>query len=149
MKIQVEKWTFDGEKSYKIIQAEKCCDKILNSEVIVLNDDYENGDDSDYGVKLEKYEHYWDYEDEINQYTYEPIKYCPYCGEKIEISIVNTIDKTKEYLELIKRREELWNKAIKTDSRKKSDKLREESYALDKVINELYYSDGLDNINNK
>ena len=149
MKIKVEKWTFDASRSYRIVQSEKCCDKILNSEVIVLNDDYENGDDSDYGVKLERYEHYWDYEDEINQYTYEPIKYCPYCGEKIEINIVNTIDKTEEYLELIKRREELWNKAIKTDSRKKSERFREESYALDKVINELYYSDGLDKINNK
>lgn len=144
MKIQVEKWTFDGEKSYKIVQGEKCCDKILSSQVIVLNDDYENGDDTDYSVKLENYSVEWDYDGEQEIYTYEPIKYCPFCGGKIEIKITNTIDKTEEYLELNNKREELWNKAIRTDSMKKSKKLREEVYALDKIVNELYYSDGLD-----
>lgn len=146
MKIQVEKWIFDGERSYKIIQAEKCCDKILNSQVVVLNDEYENGDDTDYSVKLQKYEHYWDYEDEIEDYTYEPIKYCPFCGEEIEIEIVNTVDKNEEYPELKNKRKELWDKYKNTDSIKELQSLKPIINSLDKEINEMYECDGLSEI---
>ena len=142
MKIKVEKWTFDGSKSYRIVQAEKCCDEILNSETVVLNYEYENDDDTDYCVKLVKGE--WEYYSENYDYTYEKIKYCPFCGSKIEIEIVNTVDKTEEYFELKEKRKTLWSKCNKTDSKRESEELRIEVGILDSKINAMYNNDGLD-----
>lgn len=140
MNIKVEKWEFDGKRSYKILELTKCCDKITKSEVVTLRDEYENGDDSDYSVKLiEDQEAVLSGDDDW--YSYERINFCPFCGEKIDIEIVNTIDKTEEYLELKQDRSELWEKCRKTDSKKKESQLREQIYELDKKINEMYVND--------
>lgn len=143
MNIKVEKWEFDGERSYKILELTKCCDKITKSNVITLRDEYENDDDLDYSVKLRDVNYEYDnYDRDYYDYTtYESIQYCPFCGEKIDIEIVNTIDKTEEYLELKQDRSELWEKCRKTDSKKKESQLREEIYELDRKINEFHIND--------
>lgn len=143
MKIKAEKWIFEGERSYKVINSEKCCDKILDSKVVVLNDEYENGDDTDYSLKLVN--EYYTYD--IEGYSsYEPIKYCPFCSSKIDIEIVRSIDKTEEYIEIRQKRVELWNEHNKTDSKKKAQELREEIRLLDEEINNLHYSDGIEDL---
>lgn len=143
MNIKVEKWEFDGERLYKILELTKCCDKITKSNVITLRDEYENDDDLDYSVKLRDVNYEYDsYDRDYYDYTtYESIQYCPFCGEKIDIEIVNTIDKTEEYLELKQDRSELWEKCRKTDSKKKESQLREEIYELDRKINEFHIND--------
>lgn len=145
MRIKISKWCFDDTHSYKIKSLTECCDKIMNSNVITLVEDYENGDDSDYSVKLREINYEYDsYDDTYDDYTtYESIKYCPFCGEKIYIEIVEVIDKDKEYSELTQLRDELWNKYKKTDSIKKSNKLQQEVRELDKKINELYMNNDL------
>ena len=142
MNIKVEKWEFDGERSYKILELTKCCDKITKSNVVTLTEDYENGNDTDYSVKLADMRIQWvDFDDWDEYYTYERINFCPFCGEKIDIEIVNTIDKTEEYLELKLQRDGFWAKANKTDSRKREATLREQAYELDKKINEFHIND--------
>ena len=140
MKIEVSKWIFGGTCSYKIKSLTKCCDEIINSNVITLAYDYENDDDSDYSVKLrENHTEYDSYDHSYDDYTtYESIKYCPFCGEKINIKIVEVIDKNDEYLELTQTRDELWDKYKKTDSIKKANKLQLEVRELDRKINEIH-----------
>lgn len=145
MKIEVSKWIFDSTHSYKIKSLVKCCDEIINSDVVTLVEDYENGDDTDYSVKLRNVNYEYDsYDDTYDDYTtYESIKHCPFCGERIDIEIVEIIDKNEEYLKLTQLRDELWNKYIKTDSIKKSNKLQQEVRELDKKINEIHMNDDL------
>lgn len=140
MKIEVSKWIFDDTCAYKIKSLTKCCDEIINSDVITLANDYENGDDSDYSVKLRDVNYEYDsYDGDYYDYTtYESIQYCPFCGERIDVKIVEIIDKNDEYLELTQTREELWDKYKKTDSIKKSNKLQLEVRELDKKINEIH-----------
>ena len=141
MNIKVEKWEFDGKKSYRIVELTKCCNKITESNVVILTDDYENGDDTDYSVKLMETQIVYDYDDCYETYLYEHINFCPFCGEKIDIEVVKIVDKTEEYLSLKTQRDELWKKVMKTDSKKKEAKLREQIYELDRKINELHIND--------
>lgn len=138
MHIKVEKWEFDGERTYKIIGLTKCCDEITNSDVITIRNEYENDDDTDYSVKLI---------DNLNFYDddwsciYKHINFCPFCGERINIEIVNTVDKTEEYLELEQARKELWDKCRNTDSKRETSQLQNQIYELDRKINELHSDD--------
>ena len=145
MKIEVSKWVFDDAHSYKIKSLTKCCDEIINSDVVTLVEDYENGDDTDYSVKLREANYEYDsYDDTYDDYTtYESIKHCPFCGERIDIEIVEIIDKNEEYSKLTQLRDELWNKYKKTDSIKKSNKLQQEVRELDRKINEIHMNDDL------
>ena len=67
-----------------------------------------------------------------------PIQFCPHCGEKIEISVVEEIDVSDKYNELTKQREELWKKCQRTDSKKKESELRKQVRKLDDQINDFY-----------
>lgn len=67
-----------------------------------------------------------------------PIHFCPHCGEKIEISVVEEIDVSDEYNGLTKKRKELWEKCQRIDSKKKESELREQVSDLDNQINDFY-----------
>jgi hypothetical protein len=146
MKIKVEKWIIDDNTSYKILSIEQCCDKIIKSENISINnelDDFnpyykDNTKDINYSVKLIKNEYGYDGR---NDTYYETINYCPWCGEKIEIEIINTIDKTEEYKSLQQERNLLWGKCCRTDSKKKEYELQSKVTELDKKINSMLISD--------
>lgn len=79
--------------------------------------------------------------DEFEQTDNYPIQFCPHCGEKIEISVVEEIDVSDKYNELSKQREELWKKCQRTDSKKKESELREQAIKLDNQINDSYELD--------
>lgn len=145
MKIELIKLKFSGTHVYKYKPFTHCCDEIQSDKAIVFTDeDLVHSDD------------YWDYEGYIPQFctshtevitSYEgeweqtdnyPIQFCPHCGEKIEISVVDEIDISDKYDELIKQRDELWKKCQRTDSKKKESELREQVGKLDKQINYFY-----------
>ena len=130
MKIEVEKIMFDNNEGvqYKIVNIDKCCDEILN------NSDYVDISGDNYIDEIENY---------LDNYNVK-IKYCPFCGEKIEIVIVNTVDKNEEYNKLQKERDTLNDKRRNTDSKKEEQKLNEEIKELDNKINAFYESDGFD-----
>lgn len=146
MKIKVEKWITDEyNKSYKIISIDKCCDKLINSKNICIANEsdefetyYDDETDDNYSVKICREEK--DYEG-WTDYFYESIKYCPHCGEKIEIEIVNTVDKQEELEQLRKERDLLWKKCCKTNSKKKEHELQQQVRELDNKINYIHISD--------
>jgi hypothetical protein len=149
MKIKVEKWIVDGTISYKIVSIDKCCDKLVNSSLTSINTAYDRyqcydyGNDNIYSVKLINIESTYDSEDRdyYNETNYEEIEFCPWCGEKIEIEIVNTINKTDEYKVLQQKRDILWGKCRKTDSKNKEQELLKQVRELDVEINDMLTSD--------
>lgn len=149
MEIKVEKWIVDGNVSYKIVSIDKCCDKLVNSRITSINTAYDRyqcydyGNDNIYSVKLIDDENEYDSEDGgyYNETSYEEIQYCPWCGSRIEIEIINTINKTEEYKSLQKERDLLWDKCRKTDSKKKGQDLQEQVRLLDIQINNMLISD--------
>lgn len=145
MKIELIKLKFNYTCSYKYKPFTHCCKAIQNDKAIVFT-----------GEDLVHLDTYWEdekyipqfctshtevitsYEDEFEQTDNYPIEFCPHCGEKIEISVVDEIDVSDKYNELTKQREELWKKCQRTDSKKKESELREQVGKLDKQINDFY-----------
>jgi DNA-directed RNA polymerase beta' subunit len=149
MNIKVEKWIVDDCISYKIINIDKCCDKLINRKNISVNteyDEYEAYDKQDYSVKLIRGESVCDGDYDYMDYYYETIEFCPFCGEKIIIEVINEINKTNEYKSLREQRELLWNKCKKTDSKKKYEELYKQVSELDNSINYLLMSDDFDDL---
>ncbi len=81
------------------------------------------------------------YEDEWEQTDNYPIQFCPHCGEKIEISVVEEIDVSDKYNELTKQRKELWKKYQRTDSKKEDYELTKQVRKLDYQIDDFYELD--------
>ena len=145
MKIELIRLKFDNIHSYKYKPFTHCCDEIQNDKAIVFT-----------GEDLVHLDTYWEderyiprfctshtevitsYEDEWEQTDNYPIQFCPHCGEKIEISVVDEIDVSDKYNELSKQREDLWKKCQKTDSKKEECELRKQVRKLDDQINDFY-----------
>lgn len=79
-----------------------------------------------------------DWEDSWLKEDYYKVDFCPHCGEKIEISIVDEIDANEKYRELTFERNELNEKRRKTDSKKKEYELTQKIQELDRLINDFY-----------
>jgi len=147
MKIQAQEIRFDGEKSYKVVGFEKCCDSILNHDSVDLNKACcELLGKVGYSVKLVETTVDYDYyeSDTDIDYLYSKIDYCPFCQEKIEVEIVDIVDLSDRYFSLKNNRKDLWEKHNKTDSIKKQSELKQQVRELDDKIDEFYNSDGFD-----
>lgn len=144
---------FNDTYSYKYKPFKHCCDEIQNDKAIVFtgedlvcNDTFglvvRDSDDNIIPQFCTSHtETFNSCGDEYEQTDNYPIKFCPHCGEKIEISIVDEIDVSDKYNELSKQREELWKKCQKTDSKKKEAELREQVEKLDEQIDSFYWLD--------
>lgn len=153
MKIELIKLKFNDTCSYKHKPFTHCCDEIQNDKAIVFtgedlvcNDTFglvvRDSDDNIIPQFCNSYtETFNSWGDEYEQTDNYPIKFCPHCGEKIEISVVEEIDVSDKYNELTKQREELWKKCQRTDSKKKEAELREQVRKLDNQINSFYWLD--------
>lgn len=149
MKIDLIKLKFNDTYSYKYKPFTYCCDEIQNDKAIVFTDEDINdigGEYEDDGVSIPQFctsytEVITSYEDEWEQTDNYPIQFCPHCGEKIEILVVDEIDVSDKYNELSKQRENLWKRCQATDSKKKEAELREQVRRLDNQINSFYWLD--------
>ena len=148
MKIELIKLKFNDTHSYKYKPFKYCCDEIQNDKAIIFTgEDLIHSDDSlDDGSYIPRFctsytEIITSYEDEWEQTYNYPIRFCPHCGEKIEILVVDEIDVSDKYNELTKQREDLWKKCRRTDSKKKEAELREQVGNLDSQINGFYELD--------
>lgn len=151
MKIELVKLQINGTYSYKYKPFEYCCKAIQNDKAIVFTDeDLVCGDlfglvirDSDKNIIPQlctSHTETWrSWGDEFEQTENYPIKFCPHCGKKIKIEVVNEIDASEKYNELSRQREELWQKCQRIDSKKKELKLREQVKKLDDRINNFYW----------
>lgn len=153
MKINVIQREFNNTKSYKICDCKYCCDGIKKLPCIdfyfentrnsdnLIEDNYGYG--KSLGVMLKNEVEYSDWGDSfIEEYFYK-LNYCPICGEKIEVDIVDNIDVTSEYERLSKERDEVHKKWTKTDSIKKKSELQSKRQRLDQEIEEFYWTDSL------
>ena len=159
MKIQVIQREFESHgsinKSYKICDCKYCCDGIkrlpninfyfkeANNTDNPIEDDYGYG--QDLGVMLEEVTEYHDWGDTFTEEYYYKLNYCPICGEKIEVEIVDNVEVTNEYERLSKERDEVHKKWIKTDSIKKKNELQSKRQELDREIESFYWTDSLPN----
>lgn len=87
-------------------------------------------DNGDYNYD-DEWESYYE-----EEYSYEPIYYCPKTGEKIEFIIENIIDKTLENLQLEKDLKDL----SKTRKSKKRDELEKEIYDKIQKLNSSHFN---------
>lgn len=145
MKIKVEKWIIDEDVSFKIVDIEKCCDKLINSKYVSVNNEYDGNDDK-YTVKIhgkefDNWNNDYYYNDYYSNDYYDVINFCPYCGSPINMKIINTIDKTKEYNAWRKERNILWDKCQTTDSKREEELLREQIQEIDEKTNKMLSSD--------
>lgn len=131
MKVELIKHLFDGHTGFKILSLANCCKKIADCPVIdVFVDDVDIPI-----VAIEETRHIHDWDDEYNlTYLYE-IKRCPFCGKKIDVSVIREEDITDEYFSLKKKRNELWDKYYNSDSMKEREELHKEVIDLDNKIN--------------
>jgi hypothetical protein len=91
---------------------------------------------------------YSDWGDTFTEEYFYKLNYCPICGEKIEIEIVDNVDVTNEYEQLSKERNEIRKKCMKTDSKKKARELELQRRELDMKIESFYQTDSLPNMEN-
>lgn len=145
MKIELIKLKFNKTHSYKYKLFKHCCEKIQNDKAIIFtSEDLVHGDDCwDDERYIPRFctshvEIITSYEDEWEQTDNYPIQFCPHCGKKIEISVIDEIDISEKYDELFKLHKELWQKCQKTDSKKEEFALREQVRKLDDQINDFY-----------
>lgn len=137
MKIELIRQKFDRSMRYKYKPFQYCCDNLQNNPCVEFTDqEYE--DERIPVFALVKHEVFTDWEDEYEQEIYYEIKFCPFCGEPIEISVVGEEDVDDVFKDLRKQREELWEKYKHTDSKKKSQELYEKVHELDNQIDWFY-----------
>lgn len=169
MKIEVIKHTFDGETQYKYKPFEYCCEELKRNDYINLEYEYDNYcnlcekedcinckyDLDDTGRKLAMMIRYDDTHPEPweNYYTTDtylfPIKFCPFCGEPIEIVCVGEVDKTEEYLKLCSLLDNIRKDIRKTDSKKKEAELTKVERELRYKVEEFHYLSEYKEVNAK
>ena len=140
MKIELIEQKIGNSRGYKFKPFKYCCEKLKDNEIIDLVDEYTYDDYGDPvpSVAIEQTEMLHDWEDEWEEHTYYKIDYCPFCGEEIEIAIVDKEDVSEIYAKLDAERKEVWRKYCRTDSRRKSNELSETVHNLDDAMNWFY-----------
>lgn len=161
MKIKViqREFSIDGisNKAYRICDCEYCCEGIKQLPNINFHfESTENTDnpiegeyeeDRDLGIMLQNdittYDP-WEHDDlgYTDSYFYK-FNYCPICGEKIEVEIVDNVDVSNEVEDLTREYKVIGDKIKKTDSIKKRTAYYMERHNIDKKINSYYVTDTL------
>nr|WP_270249161.1 hypothetical protein [Coprococcus catus] len=146
MKIDLIKLKFNGMTSYKYKPFKYCCDEIQNNKCIEFtNEDVVKpvGDVDDNGYYIPQFctantEIIGSWDDEFERTDNYPIQFCPHCGEKIEINVVNEVDVSEKFKKLSMQCDELWKKCNKTNSNKREIELLNQFFKLNKQVNEYY-----------
>ena len=128
---------------YKILSYKKCCKKFCSDKNIVLRDNWQDGSYKPV-ISIEWKEKYWSYEDEMYNTIDKDIKFCPYCGKKIELNVVEKEDCELKYQELEKESNKLLDIANHTDSKTKEREFRNKANnVIGKQIEYLLTNDEL------
>lgn len=142
MKIELIELKFDGYVAYKYKPFEYCCREMEeNSCILFTNEDIVNlsdlGDDSPrFCTSMTR--RFEDWDDEWEQDENYAIRFCPHCGEKIEISVAEELDVSGKFNELSEKCKKLWDESRRTDSRRKARKLENEAVELGRKIDGFY-----------
>lgn len=159
MKIIAKKIKVNDDTFYKYFKPKYCCIAMEKNPMIDIYNEYSDNylckgcesldcigcefEDTGrvFGMFLSEEIEVYDWGDSWPENYFYPIKYCPFCGEPIEIEITETIDKTVEVEllenELSKLRKQLWS----CDSKKKCSELEKRIRSLSEIV-EYYYMTG-------
>ena len=158
MEIKAKQIIVDRSTSYKYYKPKFCCKALEENPRIVISNEYPDNylcrtcetiechgcdykTDETFGIFFYISEEVQDWEDTWPEDYYYPLKFCPFCGEPIEVDVIETIDKTEEAEKVsevaTKLRKQLWA----CDSKKKCAELEKETRNLDDIVN-YYYSTG-------
>lgn len=145
MKIELIKQTFANGRGYKYKPFDYCCRKIKTNPRIVFADERCSEDENwseDYIPAFmiwhsEIFTEEWG--ENYERSVYYKIDRCPFCGEPIEISVVGEEDMDDVYKSLTMKREELWTRYNRTDSKNKARLLRKRVQELDDKIEWMYH----------
>lgn len=142
MKIEIIKQNFGDECGYKYKPMSLCCEKLKRNPVIglVVNEyDINENYISEPQFCITDYDEWTEWGEDFEQDNYYPIKFCPFCGEKIETEIIKEEDVTNEYDRIRRERDILWKGSQVTDSKSKAADLMNKVYEMDGKIS--YYNE--------
>lgn len=144
MRIELVKQKFNDSRGYKYKPFQYCCNKLSDSTVIEFSNECPNESgmcDEDGHIPqmmIHESEMVYSYGDEWQQDGYYPIRFCPFCGEPIEVDVISVEDKTEYYNRLKQDRGTVWEKCRETDSKTEEQNLLKQRNKLDNLINSLY-----------
>lgn len=141
MKVEIIKQNLGDECSYKYKPMSFCCHELARSPVIELvagEYDVTKNYILEPRFCITDYDEWTEWEEDFKQDNYYPIKFCPFCGEKIETEIIREEDVSDEYARLERERDILCKGARVTDSKSKEEDLRRKVRELDNKLD--YYN---------
>lgn len=139
MNLRLKEFNVDGYLSYKIIELKKCCDAIMNYSFIDLTSsmDFAPSIGISQGIEITDSETSW-YDVE-----HESIRFCPFCGEEIFLSIDEQEDVTECYNELQSQETKTRKKSREVDSKKKEAEYLELASAYSDELNFYLTNDSI------
>lgn len=145
IKIHFKDKNLGDEFTYKYLPFEYCCGKLKAFEKIIFCEELDALDPNDtiddtdrvyprFAFCTEEYDPW----EELPYDYYYKIDYCPFCGEKININIVNEIDKTEAYTNLDNRLVFLKYEVSQTDSVKAKTLFEKEIDEIRKKMDDMW-----------
>lgn len=142
MKVEIIKQNLGDEVNYKYKPMSFCCEKLARNPLIELvSDEYDVTENYILEPRfcIADYEKWTEWEEEFSRDDYYPIKFCPFCGEKIETEIIREEDVSDEYARLERERDILCKGIRVTDSKSKEEVLRRKVREMDEKT--AYYNE--------
>ena len=138
MKIDLVKINLGDSYEYKFKKYEPCCDDILDNPCIDFTNYNLTGETPDNEPRycLTNNESC----DDAAWCENYPIKFCPHCGEPIEIKTVEVIDRSEKFSALVKKREELLKRIRELRNSSKSKNTSDnnsQNISMEKLYEEL------------
>lgn len=108
MKVEIIKQNLGDEVSYKYKPMSFCCHELARNPLIELvAGEYDVTENyiSEPQFCIADYDEWTEWEEDFKQDNYYPIKFCPFCGEKIETEIIREEDVSDGYAQLERERD--------------------------------------------
>lgn len=139
MKFVFERNSVNGNDYYRIKKSEACnCLKSLNMVVVGREYDQNNHGDRSCGVFIERCETVQSWGDEWENVYYYKINCCPICKKEIVVDVIEGKDYTEDYKKLESERDEVLKKAMRCDSKKRTEELLKKRNELDRQLESFF-----------
>lgn len=143
MKVDLVELKINEDNYYKYKPFKYCCAKIRDNpcigftgeDIVEESDDHSIWNIPKFCIREEVTEDDW--EDTFEYTNNFPINFCPFCGEKIEVSITEKKDISDVYNRLAGKRKSIRERIMKTDSKSSDVKLNVKAMIIDRKIEEL------------